>query len=760
MLVRMASCQVRTREYYATSLQHILAELERIDLLVRVQVWRARQVQQADDEFQGLYISEQEVDALMAEPAGLPRWASAPAALSLTEVRASLDRMADVIAHYKAESARRGVTLRLDELARLFQLTIFDLDILLICLAPEIDLRYERLYAYLQDDVTKKRPSVDLALNLLSPSFEAKLAARGCFTPNAPLLKHHLLHLFDDPSQQQPPLLGKYLKVDERVVNYLFDADELDARLLSYARHVAPQARLEELLLPADFKRRLVCLARENGTGENGLIFYFQGPYGVGKQTAAEALCRELGVGLLVVDGERLLNAQEKEVAFETAVRLVVREALLQGDALYWDGFDALLADEKDGNPVDRRVWRDVLLRELEGRTGLTFLAGETAWEPRDALYDLPFLRVELPRPTYAQRLQLWMTSLDGHTPRDDQVDLKALASKFRFSGGQIRDAAATARNLARWRDPENGHVTMPDLYAASRLQSNRKLAELARKIAPHYTWDDIVLPPDRLEQLREICNYVKYRARVYDEWGFDRKLSLGKGLNVLFAGPSGTGKTMAAEIIAGELGLDLYKIDLSTVVSKYIGETEKNLARIFAEAETSNAILFFDEADALFGKRSEVRDSHDRYANIEISYLLQRMEEYEGVVILATNLRKNMDDAFVRRMHFTVEFPFPSEPYRRRIWEKIWPDDTPRSPELDLDFMARRFEMAGGNIRNVALAAAFLAADDGRVVDMAHLVRATKREYQKMGKVVVEGEFGEYGGCVRRDARCVMRDA
>ena len=202
--------------------------------------------------------------------------------------------------------------------------------------------------------------------------------------------------------------------------------------------------------------------------------------------------------------------------------------------------------------------------------------------------------------------------------------------------------------------------MTAADLQAACRLQSNRKLAELARKITPHYTWGDIVLPADRLQQLREICNQVKYRARVYDEWGFDRKLSLGKGLNVLFAGPSGTGKTMAAEIMAGELGLDLYKIDLSTVVSKYIGETEKNLARIFDEAETRNAILFFDEADALFGKRSEVHDSHDRYANIEISYLLQRMEEYDGVAILATNLHKNMDEAFVRRMHFTVEFPFP----------------------------------------------------------------------------------------------------
>ena len=264
----------------------------------------------------------------------------------------------------------------------------------------------------------------------------------------------------------------------------------------------------------------------------------------------------------------------------------------------------------------------------------------------------------------------------------------------------------------------------------------------ILRKITPEYKWEDIVLPADRLEQLREVCNHVKYRDRVYGEWGFDRKLSLGKGLSVLFAGPSGTGKTMAAEIIAGALGLDLYKIDLSTVVSKYIGETEKNLSRIFVEAETSNAILFFDEADALFGKRSEVKDSHDRYANIEIGYLLQRMEEYEGVVILATNFRKNMDEAFVRRLHFTVEFPFPNEEDRHRIWQGIWPGDTPRSAELDLDFMAQRFELTGGNIRNIALAAAFLAADNSSIVDMTHLLHATKREYQKMGKVVSESEF------------------
>ncbi|MEQ8959533.1 MAG: ATP-binding protein, partial [Coleofasciculus sp. C2-GNP5-27] len=276
----------------------------------------------------------------------------------------------------------------------------------------------------------------------------------------------------------------------------------------------------------------------------------------------------------------------------------------------------------------------------------------------------------------------------------------------------------------------------------ACRLQSNRKLSKLAQKVTPHYQWNDIILPTDQLQILREICNTLKYRALIYEDWGFDRKLAMGKGLNVFFAGLPGTGKTMAADIIAGELGLDLYKIDLSSVVSKYIGETEKNLSRIFDEAQTSNAILFFDEADSLFGKRSEVRDSHDRYANIEISYLLQRMEAYQGMVILATNLQGNLDDAFIRRMHFSLEFPFPNQKERRRIWEKIWPQDTPRSQDLNLDLMAERFEIAGGNIRNIALAAAFLAADDGSAIAMNHLLWATRREYQKMGRVIANGAF------------------
>ena len=247
------------------------------------------------------------------------------------------------------------------------------------------------------------------------------------------------------------------------------------------------------------------------------------------------------------------------------------------------------------------------------------------------------------------------------------------------------------------------------------------------------------------MAQLREITDYVKYRHIVFGEWNFEQKVSLGRGLNVLFSGPSGTGKTMAADIMSGELKLDLYKIDLSAVVSKYIGETEKNLDRIFKEAQDSNAILFFDEADAIFGKRSEVRDSHDRYANIEIAYLLQKMEEYDGIVILATNLRKNLDEAFARRMHFSVEFPLPEESDRYRIWQRVFPKEAPLSKDADLQFMARQFKVTGGNIKNIALGAAFLAAADGRVINTEHLIRTTKREYQKIGRLCTEADFGPY---------------
>jgi len=713
---------------FLTSIEHILAELERIDLLVEAQVWRARQSNKSDD-LQGLYISEQEIDALLSHPIGLPRWATIPPSGAAADVRAAVAQLATVLDARQKMSACAGVPLRLQTLTSRFSLSPSEVDTVLLCLAAELDLRYEKLYAYLQDDVTRKRPSVDLVLNLLSTSLSDKLAGRRYFSHFAPLFKHQLISFVDDTANARTPLLNRFLKLDERIVDYLLGDDTIDSRLIGYVSLLKTSLSSEELVLPAGLIGRLKPLIEKHRDLGRSLNLYFHGAYGVGKRSTAGALCELLGLKLLVADSARIVSAGPE---FATLVNLIMREAKLQQAAVYWHNFSALLAEEQ-------RDAMALLLQELQAGPNVTFFGGEALWEPSDFPHLPPFIRISFPRPSYPERLLLWDRALAGKA--SPEVDTANLANKFRFSGGQIRDAATTAQNLAQRRSPEDTPMEMADLLEACRLQSNRKLAALATQIVPRHRWSDIILPADKLSQLREICNAVEYRSLVYDQWGFDDKLSLGRGLSLLFSGPSGTGKTMGAEILAGELGLDLYKIDLSTVVSKYIGETEKNLARIFAEAATSNAILFFDEADALFGKRSEVRDSHDRYANIEINYLLQRMEEYEGTVILATNLRRNMDEAFVRRIQFTIEFPFPSAEQRLAIWQGIFPRQMPHAG-LDLEFMARRFEITGGSIRNIALAAAFLGAADGGCVTMQHLIHAMRQEYQKMGKVVMEGEF------------------
>jgi len=719
---------------------HILAELEHLDLLIQARIQRARERHASDSEFQGLYISEEDVDALLAETTGRPPWSRTTSSASVSGLEAAARRARSEIERRKSASLRQGVVLRLELLAALFDLTAFDIEVILLCLAPELDLRYERLYAYLQDDVTRKRPSVDLALNLFCQTFNEQLMSRQRLAADYPLLRHELIQVFDDPAQQRPTLLGRFLKLDERIVDYLLDSDRPDQRLQAYGELLPPQKEFDELIIADEIRQPLSDLIETWGGTETSpaeaMVLYFQGAYGVGRKSTARALCARLGRGLLAVDGRYLATLAEED--FKRAVRLVMREAILQDAVPYWDGFDSLLGD-------DQRMRLAALMKRLQGHAGLSFVAGQETWEPADGLRGIPFVRVEFERPGYRQRLTLWARVL-ADLPQSEEVDLESLAGRFRFSGGQILDVAATARSLARWRNPRRPEIDNADLNSACRLQSNRSLTRLARKITSRYGWNDIVLPRRHLEQLREIHDAARFSARVYGEWGFGSKLSLGKGLNILFAGPSGTGKTMAAGIIASELDIDMYKIDLSSVVSKYIGETEKNLSRIFSEAETANAILFFDEADALFGKRSEVRDSHDRYANIETGYLLQRMEEYEGIVILATNLSKNLDEAFTRRMHFNMEFPFPTAKDRLRIWQGVWPSETPLDPRLDFDFMARRFELSGGNIKNVALAAAFMAAAEGGAIKMHHLIRATRREYEKMGRIIMESEFTEYG--------------
>jgi AAA+ superfamily predicted ATPase len=712
-----------------TDFEELISALRRLDRRIERAMSAAQAAygpQAASDPYRGLYINQSEVERLMGRAPGAPSW--------------QMDEGDE------SSPDARGNDSRLAWLERAFDLSPFDLDVMLIALAPELDLRYERLYAYLQDDVTRRRPSVDLALNLLCSSAEAKLERRTHFAADAPLIHHNLLYLIADTNHSQTPLLSHTLKLDEQIIGLLLNQEHLDRRLASFCKVVAPVAHAAQTSLNRGVDQSLPLHIQRLKELPQPLRFYFSGPSMSDKRRAAEALACELGVPLLMIDLARALAA---EMDFERLLKLVFREAAFRNAVLYLDDLESLRAD---GHALHYRL----LLSSLAEYDGISIVTGHQAWLqslPSSGSSPAGIINTHFSIPDFERRRECWEENLKAAGITLDEQSLDTLASRFRLTSDQIFDSVATARNQVLWRaatqestrtlSPASNQPGVDDLLAAARAQSGHDLETLTRKIKPIYRWDDIVLPAEAMAQLREICQRVAERYRVLGEWGFGRKLSIGKGVNALFAGPSGTGKTMAAEIIANELGLDLYKIDLSGVVSKYIGETEKNLDRIFAAAENANAIAFFDECDALFGKRSEVRDSHDRYANIEISYLLQKMEEYEGVAILATNLRQNLDESFIRRLAFIIHFPFPDEADRQRIWNKIWPTETPLAADLDLDFMAHGFKLSGGNIKNIVLAAAFSAAHDGGRVTTAHLLQATRREYQKMGKPLNAGEMG-----------------
>ena len=708
-----------------THLQHMLGWLHQL-LAWQIDVTRHTFGTLANDPYRGLCITDGEIDVLAAN--------SMLESHALTETRIALAQQRSII------DVEHGEDSRLYRVATLFDLSPFEQDVLLLALASELDLRYERIFGYVQDDVTKKRPTVDLAVRLLCVEPTNYLAIRTAFKPEAPLLRHSLIQLFTE-GHKQASLLSYSIKIDTRIVAELIGQSGIDATIAAFVTLTHPNRSFDQLAFPSDLRAQLRQAVQHHA---NGLCLVLHGGYGSGRKVVAEALCTDLQLLLVSVDLDRML---ESHLEPDDAIQRIIREATLHQSALLLYSGDRLLHDERATN------WRLALLAALDNFNGLVFCALEQPWEARGMLQKTRFLRIELPTLSYAEREQIWYQRL-CHDEIDETAIL-ALSSTFRLTGGQIRDAVAMARSLTGWRNGRQTQQIVPavqDLYAACRAQSSGLMDSLAQKITTHYTWNDIVLPSDQMAQLREICSQVRHRRTVLEEWGFDHQLAMGKGVNVLFAGQSGTGKTMAAEIIASDLGQELYKIDLSSLVSKYIGETEKNLDRIFKAAREANAILFFDEADAIFGKRSEVKDAQDRYANIEVGYLLQKMEECDGVVILATNLRKNMDDAFVRRLHVAIEFPFPEESDRTRIWNKVFPTQAPQSDDVDLAFMARQFKLAGGNIRNIALLSAFLAAEDGSIIHMVHLIRATKREYQKIGKLVTGADFGPYLLLLKRE--------
>jgi AAA+ superfamily predicted ATPase len=728
---------------YTDSFQHLRDEFSRIDRLISDYLETVLDGNSEPNEFMGLYISETEIKDLQRSPGFLSTFKALPAAK-----RRDLDAMRNDLNSNIAQSLKKGTRLRLNELAELFGLDTFEIDVLLIGLAPELDLKYEKIYAYLQNDVTLKRPRIDLAMNLLCPTVESKLRSRKYFSPFSHLIANDLIHLTGDGQNSQLSLISSFIRVDERIVGFLLGSDEADRKIRDFTHSVKPESTFDDLILPRKLKNRLKETTDWHIQNRSPLKALFSGASGSGKMSAAKSACMKAGKDMLVADAEAMF----KDDPFKTA-QLLLREALLQNAALYLDNFGTLFEDQESSAFKGSGTKTGTFVQALKDFPEWIFLA---ATEPlqlnqmfKNDLMNNEFTHFSFPLPSYMHRRQLWGSCLQDYD-MGGNVDLTALAGKFQLTGGQIKNAMCTAYALSKLKSPSNPVLSVKDIYEGCRMQSNQRISSLAIKLDAHYTWEDIILPKDTKEQLKEVCGFITYRGKVYYDWGFEKKLSLGKGLNVLFYGPSGTGKTMAAEIVANMLDMDIYKIDLSNVVSKYIGETEKNLEKIFDEAKTSNSILFFDEADAIFGKRSEVKDAHDRYANIEISYLLQKMEEHVGTVILASNFRKNIDDAFLRRLHFAIEFPLPDERSRELIWLAAFPAETPLGDDVDFAFLSK-FKFTGGNIKNIALAASFLAAEECCTVKMEHLIKAAKRELQKIGKLFTEADFGEYSRWVKK---------
>lgn len=720
-----APVEIRAAEPADPDLAHLQLEMARLDMLLAVAVDRWQQAgRDPNDAFRGLVVTDEEASQLLALPFATHWGDRSGEALPAKDVAAERlgDGMDRQIARLEQLAAVQGRALRLRHLADTFGLDGLEVSALLLALAPALDLRYEQLYSYLQNDINRKRPTVSLILNLMCAPGVERLAGLSRFGQDAALFRYGLLETVVEPGMTQPSMLSQGLAVDRTVVAWLLGGYQPHTELAPYVHLHAHGTSDEDQVLALPLTDTLDYVAQTHNP-----ILIFHGPDGTAQKAAARYLAGRLGRPLLSVDMGGLVASGLNVAA---AFRTVLRDARLLSAVVALDEWDACLQEQ------DAPIY---LLTEIYSHGGPVVIAGRQGWQPRGMKETRPVLPILFDLPDYAQRKVLWQYYLEQTGVDTSRLDGVEMAGQFTLSSGQIRDAVASGVDHALRNRTE---LAQADLYVGARMHSGVRLADLARKITPRYDWEDIILPADQIEILRELVSTVRGRSKVLEEWGLGRKLASSAAVTVLFAGPPGTGKTMAAEVIANDLGLDLYKIDLSNMVSKYIGETEKNLERVFSEAQSSNAILFFDEADAIFGKRAGVKDARDRYANIEVSYLLQRMEYYDGVTILATNLRSNIDEAFLRRLQFAVDIPFPDEKDRLRIWETLFPQDIPRAPELPLDEMAKRFKLAGGNIRNIILGAAYLAAADGGEINTQHLLHATRREFQKMGRLVPDDQL------------------
>lgn len=705
------------------SFQYLHLNLLRIDLLIRVAVrqWELAG-QSISEKFRGLFISAETVQELLKQPIG-GNWGSLNSLPDeeMKQFNQLIDQVDKEISSLKSQASLEGKKLKLEELRNLFSLSEFEFNAFLICLAPMLDTRYEKIYGFLQDDVSNKYASISLIFDLLLKPDLEKILYLNYFKNTSSLIKYRLIRNFSDNQSVDKPILKQTFVVPVEIIAWLIREFQPDSSLAESVTLVSPSQKnktSEIFDLPEGLDFVL----------DQKPIIILYGHDELQKRYISDHIANVEGQALLFFEVDKVqINDYQNRDLF----KIFIRDVKLSGAIPVISGLDVVFHTNEEIDAFFQQFlnFDDTVLVHLVKNWPILRNQKEN---------NKPVFWLNCINPPGGKRLNIWKEYI-GHNSQIDEQELEIFANQFNLSASQIQNVAFSAQDLAI---SKGMPTTIDDLYEAARFYSSHHLNTLATKIQPRYKWEDIVLPEDGIQSLRELANTIRWRTVVLDEWGVGKRLMPYAGVSALFAGPPGTGKTLAAQVIAAELRMDLYKIDLSTVVSKYIGETEKNLERIFSQAKNSNAILFFDEADSIFGKRSEVKDAHDRYANIEVGYLLQRMETYDGVVILATNLRSNMDEAFTRRIQFVVDFPFPDEKERQRIWKVLFPSEVPLAEDIDLDEYGDRFKLTGGSIRNVIISASFLAASENSFVSNQHLLHAVRREMQKMGRLVQEKDL------------------
>ena len=597
-----------------------------------------------------------------------------------------------------------------------------------MALAPELDGGIGELYAKIPENHGKTRPTVELCICLYSVDPERRI---GCMR-NVFEEKEAFAFFFGREvrwgSQTE-------LRLDTRILQFIFSPESEPEPLRAFCR-LYHGSEIEEtpMVVREELSDRLAAFLTEDPK-EKRILYLYGGP-GSGRRSLIQHTCRKNRRFCLEADAGKMAECE-----LEKRLDELVRETLIRRAVLCVRNFQSLFQEDDSCQAL-------YVIRRLLQELPLVILIADRKWMYGREDFPAPFTELELTAPDIGERVNLWKEAFrryPGAQPDSflgEERKVEMLAGKFAFQPGQIMDAAGEAVRMAWWKGKK---VDEEALYQACRHQVSHRLGEKATLIQPSYGWEDLILPPEHKQVLRNACNQIEYAHQVYGTWGFSTKMAYGRGVSMLFYGPPGTGKTMGAQVLARELHLELYKADLSCVMSKYIGETEKNLGEIFEEVKKSQSILFFDEADALFGKRSEVKDAQDKYANAETAYLLQKMEEYEGIVILATNYMQNFDEAFKRRIRFMIEFPLPDAGRRRQIWQRVYPKETPVSEEVDFDFLADQFELSGSSIKNIAVSAAFRAAAAGTEIEMGQILDCLREEMKKSGKNLQKEDFGPY---------------